>query len=784
MSRDALVTQDERLESVPARKLAGALYRGGVGIVRLREGIEQRELESLLHHLPHREGGRPTRPLWEEMALAGVVHLHVEPLDFSAVRATETLDDEGLASAADDEPLWDQILRKLLADERFVAGPAVHTSAMQRASMADVVRLVTDVLQRRGIALQPGDGGKGGDPLDALGTLLGSVVTGHLADQRQRGARRSTLHQLAELLAAIPEELRERLLDAALDRMVAGEDTAADLQAFAASVPASQMVSSLRRLREQQVAFSAPARALVQELVTSAGPSARAVALPGDANAVAKQLQDLFAAEDVDRVGPAEIDRLILELPNVGASPPRSAELDDRLDGLIEEKQLAAVAGVLLELMQSPALGEAELAGVGQRIESVFRGLLIAGRVRSAVNVVERLQAIGGAPTSSPAVRQATTACLDSLRQRAATVALLDAVRNAVEDAQPLLQRLVTLLGPPAVVQLLLALGEEEDLARRRQTFALLLGLGADIVPSAIALLGDERWFVVRNMLSLLRQTNTRIPLAKLQPCLDHDDPRVRAEAIRCLALPGAAPSAALITRLIADPDERVSEAAVAVVGSGKIAAGSEPLLALLRPADPLGRNRSLRLKALHALGELGDPRALGELKSFFRGWLPGVSGDERRGRGSTSRFTSRCAAHRCRQSGSRQGPHCPNSAIADHEPRSRLVSPHVLSAGHRRKRGGPGDHRERLWRRDRVGRQLASESSSAPALARPHRRGTPRYFGDRCMGAHTPAGALVGAPGKVGEGREHPPQWARTVRRTEFENVPASLSGRTRRCI
>ncbi|HXT19491.1 MAG TPA: HEAT repeat domain-containing protein, partial [Thermoanaerobaculia bacterium] len=624
VARDALVTADERLQSVPARKLAAALYQAGVGIVRLRDGIEQRELESFLHHLPRREGGRPPRPLWEEMADAGVVHLHLEPIDFSAVRATATLDDEGQETEEEGEPLWDQILRKLLADERFVAGPAAHVSA-QRASMAEVLRLMSGVLQRRGIALQPGsgssggsdgEGGKGVDPAAALGSLLASVVTGHLAGQRQRAPRRATVHQLAELLGAIPEELRERLLDAALGQLVADDETAPDLEAFAASVSAAQMVSSLRRLREQQVSFSAPARALVQELVTSAGPAVQPVALPGDPNAVAKQLQDLFAAEDVDRVGPAEIDRLILELPGIGAAPPRSAELDDRLDGLIEEKQLATVAGVLLELMQSPALGEAELAGVGQRIEAVFRGLLIAGRVRAAVNVVERLQAISGAQSTSAVVRQATMACLDSLRQRAATVALLDAVRNAVEDARPLLQRLVALLGAPAVVQLLLALGEEEDLARRRQTFALLLGLGAEMVPSATVLLGDERWFVVRNMLSLLRQSGARIPLAKLQPCLEHDDPRVRAEAVRCLALPGMAPPPPVLAKLIADPDERVADAAVAVVGSAKLAAGSEPLLALLRPADPLGRNRALRLKALHALGELGDPRALGELKS------------------------------------------------------------------------------------------------------------------------------------------------------------------------
>ena len=54
-------------------------------------------------------------------------------------------------------------------------------------------------------------------------------------------------------------------------------------------------------------------------------------------------------------------------------------------------------------------------------------------------------------------------------------------------------------------------------------------------------------------------------------------------------------------------------------------------LLALLKRSDPLGRHRALRVKVLHALGEIGDPRVLGELKPFFRTLLPAGSPEERR---------------------------------------------------------------------------------------------------------------------------------------------------------
>jgi hypothetical protein len=629
VARDALVSAEERVTTPAGRKLAAALYQAGVGVLRFREGVTAAEIETFLQNLPRHAGWTAPRPLWDELAAAGARHLVLEPLDFSQVRATESLDDPAAGEMAS-ESLWDQILRRLMVDAHF--GAAAREAAPVSSSLAEVVRVLQQVAARHGAvsASEPG-GAASGDALSALGAAVASVLTGHLQERPEGAARRSTLQHLGDLLAAIPEGLRERLLDAAIGQLMAGEERAEDLDAFAGSVSAAQMVSSLRRLRSQQVVFSARAQALVEELALEAAPTFAPAETDPDPERLAEELRRLFADDDVDRAGHGEGDRLVLELPRPVSPPAPSRELDDRLETLVDDRQLAAVASALLELLQSPVLGPAELAGVARRIESVFRGLLLAGRLRAAVNVVERLRAIHLSGEAGEAVREATEHCLAGMRQREAITTLLTALLEVPDDARPVLQRLMGLLGPEMVPRLLLALGEEEDLGRRRHTFDLLVGLGATMVPHALSLLGDPRWFVVRNMLSLLRHTGVRLPLASLQESLLHTDERVRAEAVRCLAVAATPPPADLLERLIADDDERVAETAVALIGGSRLSTGREPLLALLRRPDPLGRHRALRLKALHALGELGDARALAELRPFFRQWLPVGSSDERR---------------------------------------------------------------------------------------------------------------------------------------------------------
>jgi HEAT repeat protein len=164
--------------------------------------------------------------------------------------------------------------------------------------------------------------------------------------------------------------------------------------------------------------------------------------------------------------------------------------------------------------------------------------------------------------------------------------------------------------------QLLIALCQEEDRSRRRLLFDFLKQGSAAIVEDARLLLADSRWFVVRNMIALLHAMGARSATGDLRRCLEHSDARVRIEALRALSELDRDLPAALVGRLLADDDPKVAEKMAQLAGN--FAGGTEPLLALVAPLDPFGRQRGLRVKALLALGELGDPQVLPRIKRFF----------------------------------------------------------------------------------------------------------------------------------------------------------------------
>jgi HEAT repeat protein len=187
-------------------------------------------------------------------------------------------------------------------------------------------------------------------------------------------------------------------------------------------------------------------------------------------------------------------------------------------------------------------------------------------------------------------------------------------------------------LGSAAARGFLVALAEEPDKSRRRRILELLVTFGPVIAGPASELLGDPRWYVVRNMVVLLQRVGDRSALAEVRLCAAHPDLRVRLEAIKYLLAYDPQVPRDLLARAMHDPDPKMAEAAVTLAGNYGIKEAVDPLLEIVADWDVLGRRRSIRVKALKALGELADPLALPRLERFFRNWLvPVVSLDERR---------------------------------------------------------------------------------------------------------------------------------------------------------
>jgi HEAT repeat protein len=632
VSRDALIGPEEKLSSAPASRLAAALYQREVALIRFQEGIEPEELEHLLCLLPRGVSIRNREPLATELAARGVRHVLVESVDFSDLVATDSLEDTGTVPREDS--LWDRILQRLLADQRFSAGVPVEPDATS-ASAGQVIALINALLENRGATkgtrAVPGASVTSTEVLAALASLVGGTAREQVLEASDPEEQRSVVRHFAELLGVLPAELQQTALDAALREFATVDELAPAFLSFSGAVSAAQMIGSLRRLRSEGTPLSPRVLSLLQSLALEATPARLEEEPSEQPELLAQALQRVFGEGEMDEeeLSAGVDERLSLELQLHTPIHARFADLDPYLETLTEPRLSIALATTLLDLLQRPVFDAEHTVWIVGRLQRVFRELLADGRFVTAVRIVESLRRAATAPGQPRSLREAAQRCLESLSELDSLSGLGDAFRAAGPPAVRSMRQLIKLLGPEALERLLIALGEEADLSKRRHIFDLLVALGPMVVPAALALIADSRWYVRRNMLSLLREVGQGLAPDVLRPALEHPEPRVRLEAVKCLPLATAEIPDDLVRKVIHDADARVAEAAVSTLGSARVAAASEPLVELLSHPDPFALQTQLRIRALQALGEIGDPSVLPRIGKCFRSWFAVVSTEE-----------------------------------------------------------------------------------------------------------------------------------------------------------
>ena len=640
VSRDAFLVPDDRIGGGPVGALAGALFDRGVALLRFDEGVGAEELESFLTLVPRSAPKEGEPPLWDRLATAGIERVVVEPADFSAVLSQAEVGNGPVEESRDGAPraLYEALIATLLADERIVRIDG-EEEAEAVGSLDEVLRLVRRVLERHGVGpdapsiatLTPAAAAA----LAALAESVGGAAGAAIRRAVSPSARGAAVRELGTLLEAIPSVLREGVLDAAVRDLATGEAGPEGLDELWRAVAPARVVASLRRLRAERARLSASVVGVVEDLALEVA-SRPAERIDLDGGELTTDLRRLLAEEesdgDLDRAAAAGTrDRIALELQCGRPGRVDPERFAAALDSIAEPEVTLQLCRTLLDLVQSGVLDAEARAAVARSMQQAVETLLASGRLASAVRLVHALRALATDPGTAEPVRRAAGTCLDRLARRDVMAALVEAVPTLAGEPAGAVGQLLELLGALAVRELLVAMCEESDLGRRRQTFDLVLDLGPAVAPAAVALIEDERWFVVRNMLALLRRTGDTIPGPALRHALEHPDARVRLEAVKSLGSAGEPVGEAEIRALLADPDPKVAESAARAVGALRLAAGRAPLLALLRRTDPLGRQTTLRCAALAALGELGSPEALDELGHFFRGWLTVVTPDERR---------------------------------------------------------------------------------------------------------------------------------------------------------
>ena len=223
-----------------------------------------------------------------------------------------------------------------------------------------------------------------------------------------------------------------------------------------------------------------------------------------------------------------------------------------------------------------------------------LRGLRAAARRAGAAP--SALELAAGAPEGSEAA--------DRLWDLLVEAGSLETVLAQGETDLDVVERLARRMGGDAAPALLDAMAEAEDRSLRGRLFALVSDLGAGVAGHAVRRLDDDRWFVVRNMLSLLGEISSPEE-AGFDPrrFVDHSHPAVREEAYRLLFRGGAEPG--LVAEGLRDSAPRVVRAALAAAGPDPREPVLEHVLDLLD--DPV--DEKTERAAVRAVSRSDDPR-------------------------------------------------------------------------------------------------------------------------------------------------------------------------------
>ena len=565
------------------RRLADSLNRHHLGAISLSRGLAAAEIAGALREVGAETGANRVVPIGlrkpEEQPVWPHVRLH--PLTFDRLalvadapadatspdktRATELW--IGLASAA-------MTKSGASSDEPAATEPAVIARAIEEHARVEAYdQVIVGYLQQ-------------------IARELKDTSSAETAALRRRTAR---------MLASLKPETLRHLVEMGGDF--------AQRRAFVLDATHGMAVDSV--LGIVQAAANASGQVISEGLIRmfsklamhAEGGPPRARDMAG--GALREQIDQLMSGWELADPNPVEHSHLLQRLVAEKASPPppddgRASAVEQPGDGAPEHHDGSADPVRIIQM-------SLELGATGILLDAAIDRVVEQGCVGRVLDLLV------SAPSGSGAA-------IDDILTRLtmpASIARLVA-REQVDFAS--LEQLLPLLSVDAYRELVDALANTEHRRTRRKLLDLIAGAEADVTALAIERLGDERWFVQRNMLVLLHARGQLPPGFSAAMWTAHPDPRVAHEAIR-LQLTIPRERAQAIRSALATDDPRMVRLGLAALQQECPADLVELVVAVANDRKASEEHRTLAVRALGCIVPASrDPQVLDALLAAVDG--------------------------------------------------------------------------------------------------------------------------------------------------------------------
>ncbi len=189
----------------------------------------------------------------------------------------------------------------------------------------------------------------------------------------------------------------------------------------------------------------------------------------------------------------------------------------------------------------------------------------------------------------------------------------------------------LTLLQKNSIKPMIKVLGDLKNSKGRRVFCDALSVIGKNAIELFTPFIDDRKWFLVRNIVYILGRIGKDQSFPYIQKTLNHEEPRVRREAIQALGLIGGPRATGLLVKSLNDSDVRIRCLAAINLGKGGKKTGLVPLLEVVQSKE-FYKREPVEIKAFFgAVGMVGSNEAVPVLQQLLerKSWFGRGKTDE-----------------------------------------------------------------------------------------------------------------------------------------------------------
>ncbi|MBI4279477.1 MAG: HEAT repeat domain-containing protein [Armatimonadetes bacterium] len=332
-------------------------------------------------------------------------------------------------------------------------------------------------------------------------------------------------------------------------------------------------------------------------------------------------IESLSAAEPEMPAGPAKRVDIEQDLPVTDDMVAVTDEAIDELVALGKDVTAASVAAEALATHVDLLLQEEDLesfVAAARVLEEQFPGLLERSDYRMLSLVLRTLKRLATGPTGprSDLTRDMLLRLVDERLVEQLLTALWEQRGTAAGDA---ISACLEPISDELIIPLIQRLGKEPQRAVRALLCDLLARWGREHVQVIGRHVADQRWHLVRNVVTIMG----RIAVPEVLPCLatalKHPEYRVRREVVEALARIRTPEAQEVLLEGLQDPDPRIKQAVLLRINGERPSQAVSSILQIVLHSDPLYRTLDVKKAAIRTLARIGATEAVPYLERIAR---------------------------------------------------------------------------------------------------------------------------------------------------------------------